>query len=280
MATGSRPEATLRFFAGWREELHGDLAQGGRLTIEYDPERLPNCRGIRLGVPSWDIRGFVRFYPGGQHHEGGLVRRVDGKLTDPVQPMPLTVPVPPDASQAELWFQNIDARFCLAWDSRFGQNYWYDVTRHGPWQPVAYRLGAIPSLEMINIVADAAVKRNVFPGPAGSDLQTWLTLTAWVNNIAFTKNVWVDVHVFDAADALLHSETLTLGYLEPAGGGGDLFVFDGKISQGSMATPGSVSLRPDARLVQYRLYYEVNGRVFTDAILHQHGLPEDAVSTA
>jgi hypothetical protein len=87
------------------------------------------------------------------------------------------------------------------------------------------------------------------------------------------------VHVFDAADALLHSETLTLGYLEPAGGGGDLFVFDGKIYQGSMATPGSVSPRPDARLVQYRLYYEVSGQVFTDAILHQHELPEDAMST-
>ena len=101
--------------------------QGGRLTIEYDPERLPVCRRIRLGVPSWDIRGFVHFYPGKQRHEGSLVRRVDGKLIEPVQPMPLTVLVPVDANHVEVWFENRDARFCITWDSRFGQNSWYDV---------------------------------------------------------------------------------------------------------------------------------------------------------
>jgi Family of unknown function (DUF6209) len=285
MATGSRPEATLSFFVGWHEDLRGDLAQGGRLTVEYDPERLPDCRGIRLGVPSWDIRGFVRFSPSGQHYEGSLVRRLDGSPVEPAQAMPLSVPVPVDARQAELWFQNIDARFCMTWDSRYGQNYWHDVSGRGPLQSVNYRLGAIPSLAMVNVVAAAATKRNAFPRPAtgppeGSDLQSWLTLTAWVNNVAFEKNVWIDVHVFDGEDALLQAETLTLRYLEPGGGGGDLFVFNSKVYQGSVATPGSVSPRPDARLVQYRLYYEVNGQVFTDAILHQLDLPEDAVSTA
>ncbi len=101
--------------------------QGGRLTIEYDPERLPVCRGIRLGVPSWDIPGFVHFYPGEQRHGGSLVRRVDGKLIEPVQPMPLTVLVPVDANHVEVWFENRDARVCITWDSRFGQNSWYDV---------------------------------------------------------------------------------------------------------------------------------------------------------
>ena len=288
MATGSRPEATLSFFVGWCEELHGDLAQGGRLTIEYDPERTPICRRYHGGLPSWDLWGNVRFHPSGQLFSGNLVLHLEGsppRVIVPPGPILLVVPVPADATQAELWFHNTDVFGCSAWDSRFGQNYWYDVARHGPVQPVAYRLGAIPSLAMVNIVAEAATKRNVFPrrstGSAeGSDLQTWLTLTAWVNNVAFEKNVRVDVHVFDTVDVLIHSETLTLGYLEPARGGGDLFVFDGKIYQGSMATPGSVSLRPDAHVVQYRLYYAVNGQVFTDAILHQHELPEDALSTA
>jgi hypothetical protein len=39
-----------------------------------------------------------------------------------------------------------------------------------------------------------------------------------------------------------------------------------------------VQPRPDARKVQYRLYYEVNYQVFTDGILHQNELPEDAVT--
>jgi hypothetical protein len=288
MATGSRPEATLRFVVGWHEELDGDLAQGGRLTIEYDPERTLGCRGYHAGRPGWDLWGNVRFHPSLQLFSGNLVLHFEGsppQVIVPPRPIPLAVPVPADATEAELWFENTDVFGCSAWDSRFGQNYWYDVARHGPLQPVSYRTGAVRSLEMVNTAADAATKRNVFPRrtqelAGGSDFQTWLTLTAWVNNVAFTKNVWVDVHVFDAADALLHSETLTLGYLEPAAGGGDLFVLDGKIYQGSMATPGSVSPRPDARLVQYRLYYEVNGQLFTDAILHQHELPEDALAIA
>lgn len=31
----------------------------------------------------------------------------------------------------------------------------------------------------------------------------------------------------------------------------------------------SVQPRPDARKIQYRLYYEIHYRVFTDGILHQ-----------
>jgi hypothetical protein len=46
----------------------------------------------------------------------------------------------------------------------------------------------------------------------------------------------------------------------------------------SFLTPGSVQPRPEARKVQYRLCYEVNYQVFTDGILHQHELQEDAVS--
>jgi len=33
--------------------------------------------------------------------------------------------------------------------------------------------------------------------------------------------------------------------------------------------------RPDARRVQLRLYYEVNGELFTDGLLHQYDVPAD-----
>jgi hypothetical protein len=212
-----------------------------------------------------------------------LYEGVTGHVLNPPKPMPLEVPVPLDAEQVELWFQYTDLLQCSAWDSRFGQNYWFGVTRRGPVQPVSPRTGAIPSLEMVNVFGSSAAKVNAFParpsGPReGSDMQTSLTVTAWVSNVAYAKNVWVDVHVFDGGDGLIHSETLTLHWAGPAGGNGDFFAFDGKVYQGSTATPGSVSPRPDARKVQYRLYYEVNGRVFTDAIPHQHEVQEDAVT--
>ena len=80
---------------------------------------------------------------------------------------------------------------------------------------------------------------------------------------------------FDGTDALIHAETLTLPYT----GWGPTFQygFAGTIYQGSAATPGSVSPRPDARKVQWRLYYAIDYQVCTDAILYQVPLAEDAV---
>jgi hypothetical protein len=149
-----------------------------------------------------------------------------------------------------------------------------------------YRADAIPSLQMVQVFEDTVFKKNVFPRPPsgprqGSDWQTFLTVKAWVKNVAYSKNVWVDVHVFDSGHQLIHAETLTLCYVGPAdgfSGDGDFFVFDGKIYQGATATPGAVSPKPEARTVQYRLYYEVNHQLFTDAVLHQHELPADAVT--
>ena len=64
--------------------------------------------------------------------------------------------------------------------------------------------------------------------------------------------------------------------LSPAGDGGDLFVHDGQLYQGTVATQGSVTPRPDARLVQYRLYVELNGELFTDGVLHHCDLKPDS----
>ena len=33
----------------------GEPHAGGALTIEYDPVRLPDCRGYRGGMPTWDV---------------------------------------------------------------------------------------------------------------------------------------------------------------------------------------------------------------------------------
>ena len=48
--------------------------------------------------------------------------------------------------------------------------------------------------------------------------------------------------------------------------------------QGSVATQGSVDARPDARVVEYRLYCEQGDRVFTDGIAHRCELRTDTVS--
>lgn len=123
------------------------------------------------------------------------------------------------------------------------------ATKQHAWRSVAYRWGAIPSLETVNVLEGAGTKTNVFPQPSvgprnGIDMQTRLLVDAWVRDVAYTKSVWVDVHVFDHRDDLIHSETFPLAYGSPAGGGGDVFTLDQKIYQGSIATPGRCRRSP------------------------------------
>jgi hypothetical protein len=148
---------------------------------------------------------------------------------------------------------------------------------------VRLRAGATADRTMVRLTTDAAVKGNDFPSSSGhasgmSNLQTRLHVEAWVRNASYVKSVWIDVHVLARDDAILHRETLALRYSHAAGDGGDLFVLDGLLYQGSIATQGSVDPRPDARTVQYRLYCEQGARVFTDGTTHQCALREDARS--
>src|SRR6266478_9924589 len=86
------------------------------------------------------------------------------------------------------------------------------------------------------------------------------------------------LHVFDRDATRIEAATFGLAWEGSAGGFADLFRLQGEIYRGLTATPGSVSPRPNAWLVQYRLYYAVEGKVYTDAILHQLELPDDAVT--
>ena len=127
------------------------------------------------------------------------------------------------------------------------------------------------------------LRRTCFPRPpngppVGKDLRTFLDVRAWVKNIAFAKEVWIDVHVFDRNATRIEAATFGLAWEGSAGGFADLFRFEGEIYRGLTATPGSVSPRPNAWLVQYRLYYAVEGKMYTDAVLHQLELAEDEVT--
>ena len=108
--------ASLRFHAGWREELQGDIVPGGKLRVDYAPERLPDYRGMHKNKPTWDIVAMILFSPGGQLYSGSVARK------------PLELEVPRDASEVTLWFQNTDGSGGAAWDSRYGENYRFGVS--------------------------------------------------------------------------------------------------------------------------------------------------------
>jgi hypothetical protein len=237
-----------------------------------------------LGVPIWEIGAFVRFHPGEQFFQRPAISR--GTPGTPTSSIPVKVEVPADAQAVELWFQVSNPLGCSAWDSHFGQNYWYPVPRQAPTIPsqsVSYRWGANSSLEMVYLVSDVARKIKHMFGtpqvPAGTELRTVLTVQAWVRNLALFKNVWLDVHVFDGDDQLIHSETFTMHFLGSDPSGGDRFGFDDVVYHGSGGGSGMGAwFRPDARKLQYRLYYEVSDQVFADGLLHQHEIDEDALA--
>lgn len=142
-----------------------------------------------------------------------------------------------------------------------------------PTQPVQPRVGAIVDRTIVHLAGDAAAKENAFPSEAGHtqstrNMQTQLHVEAWVRNLSYDKTAWLDVHLFDRGGLLLHTETLPLRHARAADDGGDLFEFDGVVFQGSIATQGSVDVRPDARALQYRLYCEQGAHVYTDGLAH------------
>jgi len=282
--------ATLQFLSDWRAQQQGTIDRGGTLTIEYDKSRLSQGFTALHGAQLGDIVAFCRFHPRGDVLTASVVAPIhdpgipNGVVIDHAS-RPLALNVPLDSTDVELWFQNYSQTSTRsdAWDSRFGQNYWFGVGGPPPRLPfplVSYRAGAVTRPDMVNVLSQQATKLNAFAsdpsrGSAGTDLQSRLDVVAWVRETKYGANAWIDLHVFDGGDQLIHGDTATLPY----GGFGSTFRygFSDVVYQGSVATPGSVDPRPDARTLQYRLYYEVEYQVFTDGILHQFDLPEDAV---
>ena len=117
------------------------------------------------------------------------------------------------------------------------------------------RPGAVPSPEMINVFEEA------LSDPGG------LFTKAWVRNVAYDKKVWLDVDLIGRTGEPVHSDTLPLQYMEPAGGAGDFFLADFPVPPAAR-TAG----RASASELRYRLYYEVQGQVFTDGFCHSHRL--------
>jgi hypothetical protein len=284
--------ATIQFLGDWRQEQQGAVERGGELVIEYDKRRSPHCFAMWRGAEFGDIVAYIRFHPRGEIFSGSVVAPVRSSENPPGMvtghmPVPLKLSVPSDSTQAEIWFHNFyqTSSHCDAWDSRFGENYWFEIggaAARIPSQPVSYRSGALTRPDMVNVLEQSVTKANVFPQPAGGEsragtnLQTAVKVIAWVRETTFGANAWMDVHIFDDQDGLIHAETVTLPY---AGFSSTfLYEFSGIVYQGATATPGSVQPRPDARKVQYRLYYEIHNEVFTDGILHQHELQQDAVT--
>jgi hypothetical protein len=136
--------------------------------------------------------------------------------------------------------------------------------------PVEVRSGATVSPEMVNVF-EQAVSPGAAPGlrlvrlgdrPSGEAIA--LSILTWVRNVAYDKDVWIDLYVLGPG-GVLHAETIPLDYQEPAEAGGDFFA-------AGAAVPAPKAGPEDSSMgtLQFRVYCQMSGQLFTDGILHSH----------
>jgi hypothetical protein len=129
VCAGAAPHglATVRFSTGWTDALTGALVPEGKLTVDYDLAREPQCEASTYnGLPAWNTEAFVRFDPSGALFQKSVVGAQDAQGWHPEL---FTVDVPAGATRAELWFHSSGAHCLESWDSNYGANWTFDVTR-------------------------------------------------------------------------------------------------------------------------------------------------------
>lgn len=108
---------TLSFNSNWDEVVSGTLRAGETFIINYDVNRLPECRATYNG-PAWVIVALYRF-------DSGPIEEtvVTGYGTSAATP----ITAPPGARHLELWFRNTDRSSCVRYDNNQGSNYHFSL---------------------------------------------------------------------------------------------------------------------------------------------------------
>ena len=65
--------STIQFLGDWREEQHGTIERGSKLTLDYDKTRLPGSFAPWRDAELGDIVAFCRFHPRGDIVTGSVV---------------------------------------------------------------------------------------------------------------------------------------------------------------------------------------------------------------
>lgn len=119
-------QATAAFHTGWTDTLVGRLVPNGKLTVDYDLARAPQCESSNYnGFRAWDTDAFVRFEPSGVTLSKSVVgvQDAEGAWHEEL----FTVDVPAGATRAEMWFHTSGDQCTDSWDSNYGANWAFPV---------------------------------------------------------------------------------------------------------------------------------------------------------
>ena len=112
----------ITFSDDFSERVSGELVAGGTVSIDYDLDRLSDCRGSTGGSEVWGVTGWVKF--GTSAPTSFAVSRLDGGR---VVPVVATIDLPESATTMALWFTINNRWGCIAYDSNEGADYHWDV---------------------------------------------------------------------------------------------------------------------------------------------------------
>lgn len=117
---------TLTFNENWTHSLFGTLSGGSTLMVDYDIDRLGQCRAYYAQYTAWGVQVYYRI-DGGPVQWASLTVGWGEWDTEFRAQAPAFIPIPAGASTLEMWFYNGDRKGCEAYDSRFGQNYHFTI---------------------------------------------------------------------------------------------------------------------------------------------------------
>jgi len=108
---------TLSFNDNWDEVVSGTVRAGQEFIVNYDVDRLPECRATYNG-PAWVISALYRF------DNGPIQEKV---VTGYGTSAPTSIVAPAGARHLEMWFRNTDRGSCVRYDNNYGSNYHFTV---------------------------------------------------------------------------------------------------------------------------------------------------------
>src|SRR5262245_46128253 len=102
---------TIQFLSDWRQVLTSAIERGRPLRLEYDNGRLSSCFTHWRGAEFGNIEALIRFHPRGEIVSSSVIAPIRDRENPPGmvighQAAPFDVPVPTDATTAEIWFHN------------------------------------------------------------------------------------------------------------------------------------------------------------------------------
>ena len=132
--------------------MEGELGVGGAFKIEYNGDRLPG-RPTMYGQPAWKIYAEFKFSDDGDVHEEQLDGGQDAEI------LTKTITVPFEAKKLVIWFKHWSYYGGIKYDSDYGKNYHFAITKPSIVFDSAYREtvhGALKAGGKFDVLYDSA----------------------------------------------------------------------------------------------------------------------------